>query len=81
MQKYKCTICGHIYDLEAGDPDSNIPSGTAFETGEVGEPMNFAKAEEFQWMVQERSRRASVDEAAPKERGESRDRLRGELQK
>ncbi len=29
--KYKCLICGHIYDPEVGDPDSGIPPGTAFE--------------------------------------------------
>ena len=31
MKKYKCTICGYIYDPEKGDPENNIPSGTAFE--------------------------------------------------
>ncbi len=31
IQKYKCTICGHIYNPVAGDPDSGIPPGTAFE--------------------------------------------------
>ncbi len=30
-KRYKCTICGHIYDPAAGDPDSGIPPGTAFE--------------------------------------------------
>lgn len=30
-QKYKCTICGYIYDPEKGDPDSGIAPGTAFE--------------------------------------------------
>lgn len=30
-KKYKCLICGHIYDPEEGDPDSGIPAGTAFE--------------------------------------------------
>lgn len=29
--KYKCTICGHVYDPEMGDPDSGIAPGTAFE--------------------------------------------------
>jgi rubredoxin len=31
MQKYICTVCGYIYDPEAGDPDSGITPGTAFE--------------------------------------------------
>lgn len=31
MQKYVCTVCGHIYDPELGDPDSGIEPGTAFE--------------------------------------------------
>ncbi|MBP8708171.1 MAG: rubredoxin [Caldisericia bacterium] len=31
MKKYKCTICGYVYDPEMGDPESNIKPGTAFE--------------------------------------------------
>jgi rubredoxin len=31
MQKYKCTICGFVYDPEEGDPDSGIPPGMSFE--------------------------------------------------
>lgn len=31
MKKYECTVCGYIYDPEAGDPDSGIAPGTAFE--------------------------------------------------
>jgi rubredoxin len=31
MQKWRCTICGYIYDPEVGDPDNDIPPGTAFE--------------------------------------------------
>ncbi|MBN3887928.1 MAG: rubredoxin [Nostoc sp. JL31] len=31
MGKYKCTVCGYIYDPEQGDPDSDIAPGTAFE--------------------------------------------------
>lgn len=31
MKRYKCTVCGHIYDPETGDPDSGIPPGTPFE--------------------------------------------------
>ena len=31
MQKYVCTVCGYEYDPAAGDPDSGIAPGTAFE--------------------------------------------------
>jgi len=31
MQKYKCTICGYIYDPAVGDPDNGVQPGTAFE--------------------------------------------------
>jgi len=31
MAKYKCTICGYIYDPEEGDSDGGIEPGTPFE--------------------------------------------------
>jgi len=31
MKKYRCTVCGHIYDPTEGDPASGIKPGTAFE--------------------------------------------------
>jgi rubredoxin/flavin reductase (DIM6/NTAB) family NADH-FMN oxidoreductase RutF len=31
MQKYRCTVCGYIYDPAIGDPDGGIQPGTAFE--------------------------------------------------
>lgn len=31
MKKYKCQVCGYIYDPEKGDPESDIPAGTPFE--------------------------------------------------
>ena len=31
MTKYECTVCGYIYDPEAGDPDGGIKPGTPFE--------------------------------------------------
>jgi len=31
MAKYKCTVCGYVYDPKKGDPDSGIKPGTAFE--------------------------------------------------
>jgi len=31
MAKYRCTVCGYIYDPEVGDPDGGIKPGTPFE--------------------------------------------------
>ncbi len=31
MAKYKCSVCGYIYDPERGDPDGGIKPGTAFQ--------------------------------------------------
>ena len=31
MTKYVCTVCGYVYDPEAGDPDNGIAPGTAWE--------------------------------------------------
>ena len=31
MARYKCVLCGWIYDPAVGDPDSGIEPGTAFE--------------------------------------------------
>nr|NQU94134.1 rubredoxin [Bacteroidota bacterium] len=31
LQKYKCTVCGYIYDPVEGDPPAGIAPGTAFE--------------------------------------------------
>ena len=31
MAKYRCTVCGYVYDPEVGDPDGDIKSGTPFE--------------------------------------------------
>jgi rubredoxin len=32
MTKYRCVICGYVYDPELGDPDGGIEPGTAFES-------------------------------------------------
>jgi rubredoxin len=32
MDKYRCTVCGYIYDPAAGDPDSDIEPGTPFKS-------------------------------------------------
>jgi flavin reductase (DIM6/NTAB) family NADH-FMN oxidoreductase RutF/rubredoxin len=31
MPKYRCTVCGYVYDPELGDPDGDIRPGTPFE--------------------------------------------------
>ena len=31
MKKYKCLMCGYIYDPAKGDPDNGVEPGTAFE--------------------------------------------------
>ena len=31
MKKYKCQVCGYVYDPGAGDESNNIAPGTAFE--------------------------------------------------
>ena len=31
MARYVCSVCGYVYDPEKGDPEENIPAGTAFE--------------------------------------------------
>lgn len=30
MEKYRCTVCGYIYDPAIGDPEHQIATGTAF---------------------------------------------------
>jgi rubredoxin len=32
MDRYKCSICGHVYDPELGDLLLNLPAGIAFES-------------------------------------------------
>jgi rubredoxin len=29
--RYKCRVCGYVYDPDAGDPESNIPPDTSFD--------------------------------------------------
>ncbi len=31
MKKWKCSICGYIYDPSEGDPDNGVKPGTTFE--------------------------------------------------
>lgn len=30
MEKYKCLVCGYVYDPEKGDPDNGVPPKTVF---------------------------------------------------
>lgn len=32
MKKYKCSVCGYVYDPAQGDPDNGVAPGTAFES-------------------------------------------------
>jgi rubredoxin len=32
MSKWKCSVCGYVYDPETGDPDSGVAPGTPFES-------------------------------------------------
>ncbi len=31
MTKWRCTLCGYVYDPEEGDPDNDVDPGTPFE--------------------------------------------------
>jgi len=31
MAKWRCTVCGYIYDPAQGDPDNGVEPGTDFE--------------------------------------------------
>ena len=31
MDKYKCLVCGYIYDPAVGDSTQGVPAGTLFE--------------------------------------------------
>ncbi len=30
MEKYKCNVCGYVYDPVHGDPDNGVAAGTPF---------------------------------------------------
>ncbi len=32
MERWKCSVCGYVYDPEYGDPDSGVAQGTPFES-------------------------------------------------
>lgn len=29
--RYRCTVCGYVYDPEKGDPESDVREGTPFD--------------------------------------------------
>ena len=31
MKKWKCSVCGRVYDPAKGDPEGGVAPGTAFE--------------------------------------------------
>jgi rubredoxin len=31
MEKWRCTICGYVYDPDKGDPDNGVEPGTVFD--------------------------------------------------
>ncbi|MCB2184627.1 MAG: rubredoxin [Desulfobulbaceae bacterium] len=31
MKKYRCTVCGYVYDPEVGDEDNGVAPGTSFD--------------------------------------------------
>jgi rubredoxin len=31
VTKYVCDVCGWVYDPAVGNPENNVPAGTAFE--------------------------------------------------
>ena len=50
MKKYRCKVCGWIYDEAKGDPDNDIAPGTRFEDlpAEFICPLCGAPKEEFE---------------------------------
>ena len=50
MKKYRCKVCGWIYDEAKGDPDNGIAAGTRFEDlpAEFICPLCGAPKEEFE---------------------------------
>lgn len=53
MSKYKCSVCGYIYDPELGDADGGIKPGTPFESLPYGWtcPVCGASKSEFEKVV------------------------------
>lgn len=55
MKKYRCKVCGWIYDEAKGDPDNGIAPGTRFEDlpAEFICPLCGAPKEEFEVVVED----------------------------
>jgi len=32
MDKWRCIVCGYVYDPDVGDPDNGVQPGTAWES-------------------------------------------------
>lgn len=49
MKKYRCDVCGYVYDPEKGEEDAGVAPGTAFEDLEADFecPLCGAGKEEF----------------------------------
>jgi len=49
MERYKCQICGYIYDPSDGDPEHGIEPGTSFSDlpSEYACPVCFAGKDDF----------------------------------
>ncbi len=50
LDKYRCSVCGYVYDPQLGDPDNKVPPGTPFANVPTGWtcPMCGASKEEFE---------------------------------
>ena len=53
MKKYKCGICGWVYDPAQGDEDGGIKSGTAFEDLPDDWTCGLCGVEKFEFSVAE----------------------------
>jgi flavin reductase (DIM6/NTAB) family NADH-FMN oxidoreductase RutF/rubredoxin len=53
MAKYKCEVCGYIYDPATGDPDSGIKPGTPFESLPAGWTCPVCGADKSQFVKME----------------------------
>jgi rubredoxin len=53
MNRYRCLVCGYIYDPETGDEQNDIAPGTAFEDLPAGWfcPVCGAPCDEFEEYV------------------------------
>ena len=64
MKKYLCTVCGHVYDEDAGDEKANIPQKTAFES--LPEKWTCPVCGAFQLQFREITDQNKTEETTPK---------------